>query len=192
MALHKLEVGKPFAPGSTRPEGGEFNWRSPECELILTFGRPSPDEVEAVRVGPAEFALYHDRDQIVLCYRFHPAPGRKTGMPWSDAPYHIGRLALAGRPASESVPPPDPATLSPESRQLLHVILLDEGGIVRVLRTATLSPEFTRALYAAVRDQASRSYDAAAYGHGLDMLYRRFDDSDQLAAACAVRCRGGD
>jgi hypothetical protein len=192
MELHRLEVGKPFAPGPPRPEVSEFNWRSPECELIVCFRQPSPDEVEAVRVGPAEFALYHERDQIVLCYRFLAAPGRQSGVSWSDTPYHIGRLQAAGRPAAESTPPPDPGSLSPESRQHLHIILLDEAGIVRVLRTATFSPEFTRALYSAIRDQASRSYDAPAYGHGLDALYGRFATSDQLAAACAVRCRGED
>jgi hypothetical protein len=190
MELHRPEVGKPY--GSTRPEGEEFNWRSPECELIITFRRPSPDEVEAVRVGPAEFALYHEGDQVVLCYRFHPAPGRKSGVLWSDAPYHIGRPPEAGRPAEESTPPPDPGSLSPESHQLLHVILLDEAGIVRVLRTATLSPEFTRGLYSAIRDQASRPYDARAYELGLHALFQRFPASDRLAAACAVRCRGGD
>jgi hypothetical protein len=188
--VHRYEVGKPFAPGATRPEGAEFNWRSPECELVLCLASPSPDEVEAARIGPAEFGLYHEGDQIILCYRFRPAAGRKSGMPWSDAPYHIGRLAAAGRPAAEAVPPPDPAGLSAEARQLLHVVLLDERGIVRVLRAVTLSPEFTRALYAAIRDQASRPYDRAAYEAGLDRLYARYT-SDRLVAACRVRCEGG-
>jgi hypothetical protein len=188
--MHRFEVGKPFAPGPPRPEGAEFNWRSPECELIVTMRGPSPDEVEAVRAGPSEFGLFHQYEQIILCYRFGAAPGRKSGVPWSDAPYHIGRLAAAGRPAAESEPPPDPAGLSAESRQLLHVILLDERGIVRVLRAVTLSPEFTRALYAAIRGQASRPYDRGRYEAELDRLYQTYT-SDRLAAACAVRCEGG-
>lgn len=183
--MHSLEVGKPYIPGRSRwPEGCEYNYRGGENELRLSYGDPSPREVAAVQKGRALFGLYHEGDQVILCYRF-------GDLAWSDAPFHLARLAAAGVPAEERTPPPDPATLSPESRAILQVVLVDAGpGIVRVLRAVTLSPEFTSALFGAIRDQASRPYDRASYEAGLDRIYRRYG-SDQLAAACRVRCEGG-
>jgi hypothetical protein len=182
VIVHRYEVGKPYG-GPPRPEGVEFNFRGGECELIVVLCSPAPSEVEAVRAGKAQFGLYKEGDQILLCYKFGV-------MPWSDAPYHHARLAEAGVPEEQRRLPPDPDMLTPESRAVLHVILLDTRGIVRVLRAVTFSPEFTRALFSAIRDQAARPYHRGAYEAGLDRLYAQFT-SDRLAAACRWHCEGG-
>jgi hypothetical protein len=191
--MHAYEVGKLYHPGRTTwPETSEFNYRGGECELRLFFRSPTPSEIGAGRSGRSEFALFHQDDQIIFCYRFDAESGRAgSGIPWSDAPYHFGRLALAGLLAKQRTIPPDPARLGPETRALLHIRLIDAAtGLTQVLRVVSLSPEFTRTLFRAIRDQARRPFDLAAYDQELASIYAGYS-SEQLAAAAVVRCEGG-
>ena len=89
----------------------------------------------------------------MLCYRFqHPA----GGIPWSDAPSHYHLV-----PQAERIPPPEPGQLTPESRALLEVILVNAtGGQIRAMRQLSLSPEFTRAMFRAIAHQAARPFDS--------------------------------
>ena len=184
--MHVLEVGKPYHPDrKIWPQAPQFSYRGGECELVLFFDQPTPAKVAAVKSGRAGFALYDRDGLVVLCHRFvHP----KGGIPWSDAPYHYHRVA-----ERERIPPPDPAQLSPESRAVLLVILVNAtGGQVRALRQVSLSPEFTRALFRAIGHQAARPFDPRRYDAELKALYLRFPTSEYLAEACPVRCEGGD
>lgn len=186
MADYRLEVGKPYHPDRKMwPETPQFNYRGGEFELVLFFGQPTPADVRAVKEGRSEFALYDRDGLVVLCYRFIDPRG---GVPWSNAPYHYHRV-----PEAQRIPPPDPRHLSPESRAVLHVILVNAiGGEVRALKPpVSLSPEFTRAMFRAIAHQAVRAFDSRKYDADLKALYFRFPVSDQLAEACAVRCEGG-
>jgi hypothetical protein len=184
--MHRLEVGKPYHPDrKIWPLAPQFSYRGGECELVLFVDQPTQAEVAGVKLGRAGFALY-DRDGLaVLCYRFvHP----KGGIPWSDAPYHYQLVA-----EHERIPPPDPSRLSPESRAVLLVILVNAtGGQVRALRQVSLSPEFTRALFWAIGQQAARPFDSRRYDADLKALYLEFPTSVHLVEACPVRCEGGD
>jgi hypothetical protein len=182
---HLLEVGKPYHPDRKMwPQGNQFSYRGRELVLVLFFDQPTPAEVQAVRHGMADFGLYDADDLVVLCYRFHHDQG---GVPWSDAPYHIGLV-----PQGERIIPPDPATLTPESRAVLHIILVNAtGGQIRALRQVSLSPEFTARLFGAIRAQASRPFDSRQYGSRLRSLNFQFPTSDLLVAVCSVRCEGG-
>ena len=183
--MHALSVGKPYIPGRSRwPEVGEYNYRAGANELRIFWGAPTASEVESVRKGPALFGLYTQGDLLILCYRF-------GSLPWSDAPYSIHLLEPAGVPPEDRVPP-DPASLTPESRALLDVVLIDAGsGIVRALRTVTFSPEFTGALYYAIAAQARMPFDKSEYDESIERVYRTYP-TDRLAAACQVQCKGGD
>ena len=183
--LHPYQVGQPYHPDREMwPQAPQFNYRGGACELVLFFDQPTPAEVVAVESGRAEFALYDRAGLAVLSYRFvHP----QGGIPWSDAPYHYQLV-----PERERIPPPDPRALSLESRALLDVIQVDAlGGQIRALRRVSLSPEFARSLFRAIGHQASRPFDSRRYEAGLKALYDQFPSSDQLAAACQVRCVGG-
>jgi hypothetical protein len=180
--VHAYEVGKLYNPARKMwPQTPQFNLRGGELELVLFFDSPTAAEVAAVHVSAAEFALYHDRDQVVLCYRFRP------GVPWSDAPYSYHLI-----PEAERIPPPDPEKLGPETRALLHILLVNAtGGEIRVLRAVTLSPEFTRSLYAAISTQAQLPWDKAWYDRRLAELYRRYSTTEALVQACQHRTKGG-
>jgi len=184
--MHAYEVGRLYHPDrKVWPQGSQFVFRGGELELVLFFDNPSRHEVEAVRTGRSDFALYDHDDLVVLCYRFE---GPKANVPWSDSPYCWHLVA-----AAERILPPDPATLTPESRTLLHVVLVNAvGGQIQALHSLTLSPDFTRALFSAITRQAARPFDRAAYDLTIDALYRRYQSSAELAATCTVRCRGGD
>jgi hypothetical protein len=184
--MYAYELGKPYHPDrKIWPSGNQFNCRGGECELVLFFGRPTFAEVSAVKSGRAEFALYDHDGLVVLCYRFvHP----QGGIPWSDAPYQYHLV-----PEAERIPPPNPSGLSPETRALLHVVLVSAtGGQVRALRTIPISPAFTRSLFAAIGRQAARPFDSRQYDSQLKALYLEFLTSDHLADACSVQCEGGD
>jgi hypothetical protein len=184
MPLHLYEVGKPYHAGrKVWPETAQLHWMSGELELTVFMDRPTRHEVEAVRRGRSEFALYSEADLIVLCYRFE---GKRANIPWSDASYQWHLV-----PPAERVMPADPAGLTPESRVPLHVVLVNAiGGLIEAMRVVTLSPELTRALFAAIRSQAAAPWDREAHDRALVDLYRTHT-SDRLAAAAPVRCQGG-
>jgi hypothetical protein len=82
---------------------------------------------------------------------------------------------------------PEPERTLPEATQgddraVLQVVLVDaEKGIVRGVRSLTLSPEFTRALQGAIRAQAEAACPRDdAYNSALQAIYRRFPSTGAL------------
>lgn len=182
--MYRYEVGKPYNPDrKIWEQSNQFLWRG-ALEIVSFLDGPTAAEVEAVRSGRSEFALY-DRDGLaILCFRFTLPDG--SGIPWSDGAYHY-----ALTPEAERVVPPDPRALKPEHRVPLHFTLVNAtGGEIRALKVVTLSPELTRALFAAIGRQASRPFDRPTYLQSIRDLYRRHT-SDELAAACPIHCLGG-
>jgi hypothetical protein len=178
--MHKYVVGKPYNPKIRRwPETPQYNVRSGHHELVLFLADPTDREVESVRQGPAEFALHVEPPMILLLYRFEP------GIPWGDAPFSIHRVPEAERELPASL-------LTPEARALLHVLLVDAStGLLRAIRAVSLSAQFSAALHGAIRAQAIAEWDPAKYDAKLSEIYNRAQ-SDALARAAEVRCRGGE
>jgi hypothetical protein len=178
--LPRYAVGELYHPDRTSwQECGVYQWRGGAHELILFLESPTPREVEQVRQGPSEFALFCSQPVLICCYRF-------GSMPWSDSPYTIHLV-----PAAERLAPSDLPT--PLSRDLLHVILVAaETGIIRALRAVTFSPEFTAILRQQIRAQAAQPWGPARYDAGLADLYRRYPTTERFVAAALCRCRGGE
>lgn len=185
---HRYRVGEPYIAGRVGwPERVEYNFRGGGHELRMFLPGLRAREVRAVRQEPAEFGLLVEGDVLLFLYRFGAA------IPWGDAPYS---WHLVGRhDPSEQILPPEPG--SAEQRALLTIILVDaDSGIIRALRALTLSPAFTRALHAAIREQAARPWPGdAAYDRQLGAVQARGTPA-QLArllhAHGGVRCFGGD
>ena len=182
MNLQRIEVGRPYHPDRRSwPQGVHFRLDGSGGELLLLMDRPTDSEVAAVRAGDADFALSTREGAILFLYRFGPAPKRKGGIPWGDGPFDPHRQR-AGVEAAE------PAATTAETRLLLTVVLIDaRDGIVKAIRAVSLTPEFSRILFAEVREALGRPPVPDAAFARIQRLYT----SEQLAKLALVRCRGG-
>ena len=181
VPMQALEVDKPY-PGLRPPlaTGSFFNWTAAAAELLLVFDGPSPAEAADVARGASEFALTLAAPAVWLLPRF----GRAVR--WSDAPFSVHLLPEDQRPDLSGFP-------SPESRLVLHVVLVDAAtAAIKAMRAVSLSPDFSTALAAAVRLQLQAPWSGrAAYLVDLDAAYRAFPATDQLLRFASVRTAGG-
>jgi hypothetical protein len=189
--LHHYQVGQPY--GGVRrqwPERVIYRYQSGGHTLTAFLPDPSPEEVMAYRKGRAEFALLaappEAPDIILFLFRF-------GGEEWGDSPYSIHLAAIEqGSPVELPAPlsAPDDATY----RMILNITLVDgNDGTIKALRVSSFSPAFTRALHAALIDQAARPYPGdAEYNRQLDAAYRRWPTTDAMLRSASIRCSGGD
>lgn len=177
--MHKLEVGRLYHPGRRSwPEGTHYNYRSGGHEWLISFPRPSMEEIFAVRKARAEFALGLERDILFLFFRF----GDRL---WSDASYTYWLMPENQRSLPE-------AEATENTRARLNVILIDAtSGLIKALRAVTFSPEFTGALHEAIRIQAENPVTPAEYEAALSDVYGRWTTGMLLARAVA-QCQGGE
>lgn len=167
-----LKVGGHYNPGRrTWPEGGEFNFRGGELELLLLFKKPNPVEIAAVARGAVRLAFLVEPPALFVVYAFGDNVIR-----WSDAPFTFHRVPLADR-----VLPRD------EAQAPFRVILVDTTtGRVEALRLCLLAPDITAALHQAIREQAAAPFDEAGYDAAIDAVYQRLGTSAQMAARASL------
>jgi hypothetical protein len=179
--MHVLEVGKrhPTLKAGV-PQGAFFNWSAVGAELLLSLDRPTSAEAADVRRGAAELALAVVPPAVWLLFRIGQS------FPWSEAPYCVHLLPADQRPDLSAFP-------SPESRLLLHVVLVDSASaVLRAQRACSLSPGFSVALADAVRAQAAGPWtDRTAYDLDLATAYRRYPMSTGLLALATHRTDAG-
>lgn len=172
-------VGSLYHPGRTSwPEGPHYNYRSGAHELLLFYARPSKAEIDDIRKGPCEFAVVERGSAVALCYRF-------GGQPWSDAPYswHLVPEGQRDLPSAD---------LEADKRAVLSVLLVDAStGILRAIRQVTWSPEFTRAMHAAIRRQAEAPWSEMTYHRDVEALYSICPTSQALVSLATERTKGG-
>jgi hypothetical protein len=183
--MHTLAIDQPF-PGLQRgtPDGSHYSFDASGHTLLVVADRPSSEERAAFRGGAlGDVAVLVDGPVILLCWRLGGG-ARGWSFPWSEAPYSWHLVPEASR-----VVPPAGDALAPGSRALLQLVLADERGVVRGLRTATLSPEVTAALHGAIAAQAAAPWDPRAYDAHLQRLMGA--ESATLAARATVRCALG-
>jgi hypothetical protein len=177
-----LVVGEPYLPGVTSlPEAVQYNFRQGAHELLMWLGSPSREEVRAIRKGRAEFRLLVESGVIFLLYRF------EGNARWSDCPYSYHLVPAEQRQLPFDLP-------TPESRAMLQVLLVDaHTAILKVIRTCSLSPSFSRRLHEAIGDQAVRTdFSKTAYAATLTALYRKYPSANRMAAAAEIACIGGE
>jgi hypothetical protein len=173
-SFEALQVGKPY-PGGPRawPEGADYNFRSGGHELRIFLDGATRREVDAIQSGQVEFGLIVEPAGLMLITRF--------GSLTFDCSYHWRR--------DRTLPPPSEET-NPSLWALMTIVLLEaSNGLVLVLRTVTLSPEFTRAIHKAITDQAGSPYDRPGHQRWADSMVHY--TTDQLWAQCTTRCEGG-
>jgi len=172
-----LSVGQPYIAGRTNwPEAAEYNYSVEGHELRLFFPAPTPQEVEDVRKGDAEFALYTAGPVVWLLHRF----GRGN---WADSPF-AWHLVPEDRRAR-------PWEAQELERATITVLLVEAAsGILQAIRLLTFSPHFTRQLHAAIERQAEAPWDPAEFDRVLDATYARLSTAEMVRGAVA-KTRGG-
>jgi len=163
--MHKYAVGELYTERTHWPELAQYNYRGGEHELVLFLNQPTSKEIRSISKERAEFALFVERQLIILLYRFG------TGLDWSDAPYSIHLV-----PREQRIAPPD---TSENNWTFLHIILVDaSNGIIRVLRVVSMPPDFTQALHRAIQEQSKTSFTRAGYNGELESLFARYPSAD--------------
>ena len=177
--MHKLAVGEPYNPNRLQwPEGGYYQCRGGQHELVLFFDGVTQAERMAVKKGKPEFALLVRQPVIWLLYRFG------TEIPWSDSPFSFHLIHNPG----ERLIPEAPGG----KRALLIVILVDAGtGITRAIRECTFSPEFSALLHEAVVTQAADEFDRHGYKAAVAAGHRDYPDTDRMVRDAVVVEVGG-
>lgn len=175
--MYAIEVGKPLNPHiNSWPPMPEYNFSDGSHELIISYARPRPQEIAAVREARAHFAFTVIRDIIVFQYRFGAA------MPWSDCGYSWHRVSEEARTL--------PDMPAPGERAMLYVIFIDANtGIVKALRALTFSHTFTKRLHKAIQEQAARPFPDD-YAQQAEMLFVNYS-TKELRQRALASCTGG-
>lgn len=173
-----FRVGQLYHPTRTTwPESAQYSYRAGTHELVAFYPNPSFREVKAFASGAAQFGLFTRSPALWLLSRF-------GDLPWSDHPYSWHLV-----PEHERDLPS--ADLEAEKRALCQVMLVDAAtGILRVIRVVSWTPEFTRAMNAAIRVQASTPWDARAFDATIARAYDELDTVAMVRGAVA-HCVGG-
>lgn len=176
----KYEIGQLFDANMIRwPEASIYNYRKGQHELQIFLNSPAAEEIEAVKSSTCRFAFCEEDDVIFFLYNF------ELGLPWSDASFSFHMLSESER----ELPPED---LTPESRVGLSIYLVDaSNGVLRAMRSVTLSHEFAQILHTAIKRQAEKIFNQAEYEKQLSSLYERFTPEDLLERS-VLTCRGGE
>jgi hypothetical protein len=106
--------------------------------FIASMPRLRPEEIQAWRRGAAHFALLKAQPLIFFSFRIEGV------LDWSEAPFSIHRV-----PAGDRAPIlAEPAA---GRHQVVTLVLLDEGAIVRGLRQATYSKHASEVIIQTLR-----------------------------------------
>lgn len=178
--MYKYEVGKPYVEGKTRwPEASFFSYDKAGLVLTIFASRLKEPEIEAVRRGQVELALYENQPTIFLLYKI-----RGWGQ-WSDSPFTIHLVKPEDRPEIKPI-------IGEGQKLLLMIILVGaDTGIIKVLRAVSTSTEFTIVLNHAVMRQLEQEFDRLRYNLHIDNLYSRYS-SDQMLAMTDYKYRAGE
>ena len=179
--MHLYVVGKPYNPSRRQwEERYVYQYRQGGHELLIFLKSPTKEEVKAVESGTPEFALFVQQPTIWFLSRFAP------GLTWSDTPYSW-HLVLGDEKQI-------PQEFEREGqRMLLSVLLIDaDTGILRAMRAVSLSPDFSRALHAAIQTQIETGYPGDdAFGRNITRVYGRYPDTGLMLKDAIARCEGG-
>lgn len=176
-----VAIGKPLFEGrKSLPEAIEYNYQAGDHTLLLSMKNLHPKEIEAVRETPVEFGLYCENGIIFLLYRFGEI------LPWSDSAFSWWNVAEEDR----QIPLPQ---ANPAERVLLKIILVESAsGIVKAIRVTTFSPEFTKILHSAIREQANGAEFSREEFVARGLAVYEKQTPAELAAKAVVTTKGGE
>ncbi|MFA5169846.1 MAG: hypothetical protein WC420_03915 [Candidatus Paceibacterota bacterium] len=169
MKMQKYEVGKLLQEGVTRyQEGVKFGFSQSGADMCIFFNAPRAKEIESVKLGKLEIAMYTKEDLIFMLFKFQE-------LHWMDAPYsvHISK-------------PFEFEDLAEGSGFGCTIFLVDAGtGIIKAIRYIGFSAEFSRRFKIAVLKQKEQPFDKNMYDSKIQEVYKNYSTSDIVQRADA-------
>lgn len=169
------QVGELYNPAVTSWPDERMEWTlSPQgVELLLTYSHPSDAEVDAVRRGPARFALLAGDGALILAHRFEP-------LPWADTPWQASRQRL----------PVGVEAAGDGERLIVSIVLVDAAtGVIKAVRVVTWPERFATAMAHAVLRQAQTAAPDEVGAREIEAWYRRYPSTPELVRAADITCR---
>lgn len=178
--MQRLEVGRPhplIRPGS--PDAWYFSAGPGGLDLLIVMGSPRAREIEDYRKGGLDVGLVRAGAHSLLVL------ARAGGQPWCDAPFALG----LEQPERRGLVPREPH----QGRLLLLTLVDADTGLVRVLRTVSLSPAWCAALEGLLLEQAAaiQGFSPATHDMEIAQAYARWPQSRDAVRAALVMERAG-
>lgn len=177
--MPSYSVGQPYNPARTSwPEAAEYRYDQSGHQLLAFLLAPSAEEIEAFRTGETHFGLFVSGQVLWLLSRF-------GSLNWMDHPFSWHLVPESTRAV--------PGDLADSERDTLTTFLVSaEDGIVRAIRQVSWSPHFSRAVRAAIQEQAAAPFvGSVPYERTIEAVYARHETKSMVARAVA-KCRGGE
>lgn len=173
--MRDLSIGKLYNPGKLSYDAGcYFDMSGEKCTLELFWLDVTEKDIENVLHGRATFGLWYSDDSDVF-FLFHFADDA-----WADSAFSIMQM-----PPARRIRPP---RLYGRKRLNLSVMLVDaESGIIKAVRTVSLSAAFSRKLCASVNRQFSEHYienwSEDGFHGRCHTVYAEYPNSEALSRA---------
>ncbi|WP_425059151.1 hypothetical protein SCACP_38170 [Sporomusa carbonis] len=162
------KIGQPYQVGEDKLEERIiYRLDNDGHNLLISKAGITPEEVETIQNGTAEFRIYIDGPIIFFLFKF----GRDS---WNDAPYSWHTVPRNARGYPEQAA--DAATLK------INVVDAADG-IVRGVRQVAFTSEFAGKLNAAITAQANGSFNGLSYAKHLNMVYNQYTAEDMAELA---------
>jgi len=173
----KVEVGKLYQEGINKyQEESKFDFTNSGAELYLMFDRPAKTEIENIKRGNIELAVYPADEVLFMLFKF-------GSLNWIDVPYsvHLSK-DLELQEVEEG------------KGYALHVTLIDAStGIVEVLRLIGLSTKFSIQLRKLIMSQKEKPFDIKAYNNKINHIYNNYSTKDLVSRTILnYRHKGGE
>src|SRR5690349_17314188 len=109
------------------------------------------------------------------------------GIDWHDFPYSWHLVP----PEERTLPVPESEIPANLGAVFTDFLIEASTEIIEAMRGLNVSHHFTKLLYQAIREQASRPFDQAAYERHIAALRQRFPTPNALAKVAQAKCLGG-
>lgn len=165
--MWKLAVGEKFAERTQWPDNSfEFRYFNGNYMFQYCAASPSLQDIEKFKQGRVWLGHHFEEGIIFFLIRIDGFLG------WSDQAFSINLVPLGNRTLPDGT----------EGYTLLNLVLVDaDTGIVRAIRSVTMSPALSLRLRSEMLQQRCIPFDKAAHNAAIERVYRKYPQSKDLA-----------
>lgn len=188
MKMELLEIGKPYIPGKTWPNGiMEYNFRGNQHEMRIFLNKLKNNEINSIKKDKIKFGLLVVDSVIFIIYKFMNYKKGQLNISFhGDMPFSVHLVPENMRSLPE-IPKNE------NQRILLSIVLVESNtGLVQALREVSLSNDFSVELTTAIHEQHKKPFDQNRHDTIIKQVYKMYPDTDSMFDNAISTCRGGD